>query len=175
MILIVNLGFTFSALVGFGLMVIMTPAPAYIGQLMASIQEDKMTSVSLFTNVTFRYAYYFHPPQTDKRVEAVTQSMSRNSRAVLRLLTIRILKGLNVLRMLKLFAWEAYMLKELAQRRLEELKQMRKGMLAEIVMSAVTTSLPLIAKVTTFSMYVCMLIYVKYVVLVRKAPFHRHL
>lgn len=67
------------------------------------------------------------------------------------------------------------MLKELAQRRLEELKQMRKGMLAEIVMSAVTTSLPLIAKVTTFSMYVCMLIYVKYVVLVRKAPFHRHL
>lgn len=81
--------------------------------------------------------------------------MSRSSRVVLRLLTIRILTGLNVLRMLKLFAWEAYMLKELAQRRLEELKQMRKGMLAEIVMSAVTTSLPLIAKVTTFSIYVC--------------------
>ena len=72
------------------------------------------------------------------------------------LLGIRLkdLIGLGVLRMIKLFAWEAYMLKFLAQRRLEELKQMRKTWIIESIMNAVNTSLPLIAKVATFSFYV---------------------
>lgn len=61
---------------------------------------------------------------------------------------------MNILRMLKIFAWEAYMLKELAQRRIDELKQMRKGRLLEIAMNGINTILPLMAKITTYSVYV---------------------
>lgn len=61
---------------------------------------------------------------------------------------------MDVIRMLKLFAWEAYMLAEIAQRRLEELKHLRKGKLLELVMNSVNASLPLIAKVMTFTLYV---------------------
>lgn len=46
------------------------------------------------------------------------------------------------------------MLKELAQRRIDELKQMRKGRLLEIAMNGTNSVLPLIAKITTYSVYV---------------------
>lgn len=36
----------FSALLGFGMMALLTPVPAYVGQLMASVQREKMNMVS---------------------------------------------------------------------------------------------------------------------------------
>lgn len=62
--------------------------------------------------------------------------------------------GLNIIRMLKMFAWEKYMLEELAQRRSDELKTMRKGRLLEIAMNGTNAILPIIAKLTTYSVYV---------------------
>ena len=56
--------------------------------------------------------------------------------------------------MLKLFAWETYMLKVIAQYRLNELQKMKKKRLLETLMNALNMCLPLIAKVTTFSVYV---------------------
>ena len=56
--------------------------------------------------------------------------------------------------MLKLFAWETYMLKVIAQYRLSELQKMKKKRLLETLMNALNMCLPLIAKVTTFSIYV---------------------
>ena len=56
--------------------------------------------------------------------------------------------------MLKLFAWETYMLKVTAQSRLNELQKMKKKRLLETLMNALNMCLPLIAKVTTFSVYV---------------------
>ena len=56
--------------------------------------------------------------------------------------------------MLKLFAWETYMLKVIAQHRLSELQKMKKKRLLETLMNALNMCLPLIAKVTTFSVYV---------------------
>lgn len=56
--------------------------------------------------------------------------------------------------MLKLFAWEAYMLKELAHRRLNELKQERKGRMLELLFGEINVTLPLITKVTTYGIYV---------------------
>lgn len=35
-----------SALLGFGMMALLTPVPAYVGQLMASVQREKMNMVS---------------------------------------------------------------------------------------------------------------------------------
>lgn len=37
--------FTLSALVGFGVMALLTPVPTYVGRLMASVQEEKMKKV----------------------------------------------------------------------------------------------------------------------------------
>lgn len=46
------------------------------------------------------------------------------------------------------------MLKELAQHRSDELKQMRKGRLLEIAMNGTNSILPIVAKITTYSVYV---------------------
>lgn len=46
------------------------------------------------------------------------------------------------------------MLKELAQRRSDELKEMRKGRLLEIAMNGTNSILPIVAKITTYSVYV---------------------
>ena len=62
--------------------------------------------------------------------------------------------GLNIIRMLKLFAWETYMLKVIAQHRLSELQKMKKKRLLETLMNSLNMCLPLIAKVMTFSIYV---------------------
>lgn len=56
--------------------------------------------------------------------------------------------------MLKLFSWEKYILEELAQRRSDELKQMQIGRLLDLLFSGINIMLPLITKVTTFSIYV---------------------
>ena len=61
---------------------------------------------------------------------------------------------LNVLRMIKLFAWEPYVLKELHERRVEELKMIRKGRILDLAMNMLNTQLPLVAKMTTLAIYV---------------------
>lgn len=64
--------------------------------------------------------------------------------------------------MLKLFSWEKYMLEELAQRRSDELKQMQEGRLLDLLFSGINIMLPLITKVTTFSIYVGFCVYLKW-------------
>lgn len=46
------------------------------------------------------------------------------------------------------------MLKELARRRLDELKQERKGRMLELLFGEINVTLPLITKVTTYGIYV---------------------
>lgn len=41
-----QLTLSLSALIGFGIMALLTPVPAYVGQLMASVQREKMKAVS---------------------------------------------------------------------------------------------------------------------------------
>lgn len=56
--------------------------------------------------------------------------------------------------MIKLFAWESHLLKELGEKRRDELKQIKKGRLLNIAMFAVNMTLPLVAKLATFATYV---------------------
>ena len=63
---------------------------------------------------------------------------------------------LNVLRMIKLFAWESRVMDDLMQRRADELKVSRKQRLIETLLSAFTSCLPLVSKLATFSVYVRM-------------------
>ena len=55
---------------------------------------------------------------------------------------------------IKLFAWEPYVLKERHERRIEELKMIRKGRILDLAMNMLNTQLPLVAKMTTLAIYV---------------------
>lgn len=65
---------------------------------------------------------------------------------------------LNVLRMIKLFAWESYMIKKLTNRREEELVYVRKGKILNAAVKGVNDSIPLIGKVTTYAIFVSLFI-----------------
>lgn len=104
-----------SAFVGLAVMVLCAPAPAGLGQQMASVQASKMVS-------------------TDKRVQSVTEAM-------------------GVLRLIKLFGWEPYMLTLLERRRDEELVKLRRYRLIEAAMSTINAMFPLISKVTVIGIY----------------------
>ena len=56
--------------------------------------------------------------------------------------------------MIKLFAWEPHVLKEVAEKREDELKQIKKGRMLSIAMNGVNMLLPLFAKIATFATYV---------------------
>ena len=56
--------------------------------------------------------------------------------------------------MIKLFAWEPHVLREVAEKREEELKQVKKGRILSIAMFSVNMTLPLLAKIFTFATYV---------------------
>ncbi|KAI5122638.1 hypothetical protein M0805_008723 [Coniferiporia weirii] len=105
----------FSSLVGFAAMLLLSPALAYIGKLIANVQQSKMFI-------------------TDKRVQSVTESM-------------------GVLRMIKLFAWEPFILKRLAQKREEELSKMRHFRLLDESMDLMNQMLPLFSKLIVLSIY----------------------
>lgn len=56
--------------------------------------------------------------------------------------------------MVKLFAWESRAMEDIESRRAEELRKLQKQRLIEVVMRAVGSCMPLIAKLATFSVYV---------------------
>lgn len=61
--------------------------------------------------------------------------------------------------MIKLFAWEPRILAKLKQKRGEELQQIRKERLLEIVMFALNDLIPLLAGVGTMAAYVSLMGY----------------
>ncbi|KLO18951.1 P-loop containing nucleoside triphosphate hydrolase protein [Schizopora paradoxa] len=71
---------------------------------------------------------------TDKRVQGVTES-------------------LGVLRMIKLFAWEPYILDDITQRRDDELRVLRKQKIIEIFLRVFASCMPMLAKVATIGVY----------------------
>ncbi|KAI5122628.1 hypothetical protein M0805_008717 [Coniferiporia weirii] len=71
---------------------------------------------------------------TDKRVQSVTES-------------------LGVLRMIKLFAWESYILKQLTQKRDEELSKMKRFRLFESGLNITNQLLPFLSKLIALSIY----------------------
>lgn len=93
--------------------------------------------------------------KTDKRVQAVTDCTSFFSLTLLlyNLCTILLL-ALNVLRMIKLFAWEPYMLRRLSKHREDELRKIRTNNILDATMDNLNMLLPAIAKITTFATYV---------------------
>jgi hypothetical protein len=62
--------------------------------------------------------------------------------------------ALNILRMVKLFAWEARMLQKLKQKREEELAKMRRGRILEVCMFALNDVIPAISSLGTLTVYV---------------------
>lgn len=62
--------------------------------------------------------------------------------------------ALNVLRMIKLFAWEPYMLRRLSNHREDELRKIRTNKILDATMDNLNMLLPAIAKITTFATYV---------------------
>ncbi|KAI5122640.1 hypothetical protein M0805_008724 [Coniferiporia weirii] len=71
---------------------------------------------------------------TDKRVQSVTES-------------------LGVLRMIKLFAWESYILKQLTQKRDEELSKMKRFRLFQSGLNITNQLLPFLSKLVALSIY----------------------
>ncbi|EJC97739.1 P-loop containing nucleoside triphosphate hydrolase protein [Fomitiporia mediterranea MF3/22] len=71
---------------------------------------------------------------TDKRVQSVTEAM-------------------GVIRMIKLFGWEPYMLKQLSDRRDEELTRVRRFKLLSLAMNASNGLLPLLSNLAAISTY----------------------
>ncbi len=63
-------------------------------------------------------------------------------------------KALGVLRMIKLFAWEPYVMNDITQRRDEELQVLEKQKILEIFLRVFAATMPMIAKVATFAFYV---------------------
>lgn len=57
--------------------------------------------------------------------------------------------------MIKLFGWEPYMLAKISHKRDVELAKMRQFQLLEKGMSIVNRMLPILAKITAISIYVC--------------------
>ncbi|KAI5122631.1 hypothetical protein M0805_008718 [Coniferiporia weirii] len=101
--------------IGFVLLLIFSPVPAYIVKTIAKVHRGRMAV-------------------TDKRVQAVTES-------------------LGILRMIKLFAWEPYILNQLARSRDEELSGIKSTRLLESGMDIVNTALPLLARLIVLSIY----------------------
>lgn len=133
-------------------MALLTPVPTYVGRLMASVQKEKMKKVG-----PVQHCLLLLSLMCDRRINVFKPSPKVRQQLTLRPPPSHFHScslGMDVIRMLKLFAWEAYMLAEIAQHRLEELKHLRKGKLLEVVMNSVNASLPLIAKVMTFTIYV---------------------
>ncbi|KAI5122641.1 hypothetical protein M0805_008725 [Coniferiporia weirii] len=114
-ILQVVISIVFLSPVGFIVMLVFFPAPAYIAKLIAKVQRGRMTV-------------------TDKRVQSITES-------------------LGVLRMIKLFAWEPFILKQLAHNRNEELSRMLHFRLLEAGMDTANQILPLLSKLVVLSIY----------------------
>lgn len=104
-----------SSLVGLTVMIILSPAPAFMGKQMVKIQQVKMKF-------------------TDKRVQAVTEA-------------------LGILRMIKLFGWEPYMMKQLAQRRGEELRELKKFRIFQALLNVSNSLIPLLGKISVISVY----------------------
>ncbi|OCB86631.1 P-loop containing nucleoside triphosphate hydrolase protein [Sanghuangporus baumii] len=71
---------------------------------------------------------------TDQRVQSVTEA-------------------LGILRMIKLFGWEPYMLRQLAQNRDKELAKLGRFRLLNTVMNAVNEMLPLLSKLVVIALY----------------------
>ncbi|KAL5499199.1 hypothetical protein ACEPAH_1717 [Sanghuangporus vaninii] len=71
---------------------------------------------------------------TDQRVQSVTEA-------------------LGILRMIKLFGWEPYMLRQLAQNRDKELVKLGRFRLLNTVMNAVNEMLPLLSKLVVIAIY----------------------
>lgn len=67
------------------------------------------------------------------------------------------LTALGVIRMIKLFGWEPYMLTQLARSRDEELKKLRQFRMLDITMNASNHLSPIFAKVTVIAIYVSLL------------------
>lgn len=61
---------------------------------------------------------------------------------------------MNILRMIKLFAWEPFVLKQISERREEELRKIRNVRFLEVTMDSVIALLPLISKLSTLAAYV---------------------
>ena len=57
--------------------------------------------------------------------------------------------------MIKLLAWEGHAIKDIAHRREEELKQIKKGRILDRIMGFVNSVFPLMAKLGTIITYVC--------------------
>ena len=65
--------------------------------------------------------------------------------------------ALSILRMIKLFAWEPFMINRLTELRENELAQYRKGKFLDMAMYVATDMLPLMGKIMTFTCYVSLL------------------
>ncbi|KAH8108771.1 hypothetical protein DFH11DRAFT_1057276 [Phellopilus nigrolimitatus] len=90
--------------------------------------------VPLYLGKLMAKAQQIKMDMTDKRVQAVTES-------------------LGVLRMIKLFSWESYMLKQLARTRGQELSKIRRFKVLDAVLNCANQMLPLLAKLTVLSLY----------------------
>lgn len=64
---------------------------------------------------------------------------------------------INVMRMIKLFAWEPRIESQIASRRETELKLIRKGRFLDIMVSIVQKLLPLSTMIVTYAAYVSQL------------------
>lgn len=62
--------------------------------------------------------------------------------------------GLGVLRMVKLFAWEPFVIKKLTTAREAEVKKLRYSRMLEALNSCVSELIPLVTKTVVFAIYV---------------------
>ena len=91
--------------------------------------------------------------KTDERVQSITEcrfKMFHHHRSDIDQLRT----ALGVIRMIKLFAWEAFTVKKVNEKRDAELRQVWKGKRLNVLLGCTNEAVPLVGKVTTFAVYV---------------------
>ena len=120
-----------SALVGVLAMLLTLPVPTLVSKLLMATQEKKMKCVSVIPLIVYLCSPLSE--KTDERVESVTQRAYHLEQSHIMtdilVITLRI-PDINVIRMIKLFAWEPKVEKQIADKRETELKLIRKGAIA---------------------------------------------
>lgn len=141
-----------STYVGLVLLIVLMPIPTLAGQWIVKLQAEKMEKVcDEIYDINFNSRESHH---LDGR--ANSSSHGRQVRSKPRV--VHDINGsplvLNVLRMIKLFAWEPRMLEKLIQKRDEELKKMRLMRFLEIALFSMNDLIPMASSIGTLGVYV---------------------
>ncbi|KAI0832850.1 multidrug resistance-associated ABC transporter [Trametes gibbosa] len=121
-----------SAFVGMVAMILLFPIPGYVASMIQGVQTEKMK-------------------KTDARVQDVTESKSIVLPAQVSRSDCVI--AMNVIRMIKLFGWEPKVADQLASKRDDELKYIRKYKILELINGNINYVIPVVTMVATFVTY----------------------